>query len=167
MIVRIFVLYLIIIIKSQMLIISHCRWIGHERLIFAVCLAMFYQHIVSWLRRMVGQKLVHIGSGDNVLYDDSNIKRLFHNFICYVLWFGHVWVCNYARSCHVMLCLFPIWNLHFLFNWDEFHIASSLWYSKIIIQIRSIEWSLINVSSANWMQVFSHRNYGSKTLRWL
>ena len=41
MIVKMRVLYVIIIIKSEVWIISHCLWWGHESTVFAICLAIW------------------------------------------------------------------------------------------------------------------------------
>ena len=47
MIASIFLLYLIIIIKSELWNISHCFRIGHKTTVCAVCLAVFLQFVAD------------------------------------------------------------------------------------------------------------------------
>ena len=49
MIERIYIVCLIIIIKSEAWTITHCLWLGHETMVCAVCLSIFFFYsVVQW-----------------------------------------------------------------------------------------------------------------------
>ena len=50
MIERIYILHLVIIIKSEVWTITHCLGLGHETMVCAVCLSIFFWHVrwFSW-----------------------------------------------------------------------------------------------------------------------
>ena len=48
MIERIYILCLIIIIKSEVWTITHCLGLGHETMVSTVCLSIFLSHVMSW-----------------------------------------------------------------------------------------------------------------------
>ena len=51
MIERIYILCLIIIIKSEVWTITHCLWLGHEKMVCAICVSIclwWYQHQIQY-----------------------------------------------------------------------------------------------------------------------
>ena len=93
-------LYLIIIIKLEVWITNHCIGSGHERMVYAVCLSMFFNYIyifsfqfhylfqiVHW--RSMGK--VSIGSG-NRLAANMNVDPMLG--VDHALWRHMALLCN-------------------------------------------------------------------------
>ena len=72
---RIYILYLIIIIKSEVWTITHCLGLGHETMVCAVCLSVFLWHV---------QNCDKIGSFESKL-QQKEFSHYFNHFMTHIL----------------------------------------------------------------------------------
>ena len=91
MIERIYILILIIIIKSEVWIITHCLGLGHETMVCAVCLSIFLQSNIDYGLSIWGSSSDHVGARfrDIVvffLHTSSKISRQMAHSVASIKW---------------------------------------------------------------------------------
>ena len=97
MIERIYILCLIIIIKSEVWTITHCLGLGHETMVCAVCFSIFLSK--GWLHQITPKGIIkctciaNIQWGENWVFNHDDVIK----------WKHFPWYCTFVQGIHQSL----------------------------------------------------------------